>query len=56
MKIDNRLPLPDQIEETKAEAEDRLEAKLVPIMESFFAAVSSGVQTARERLNQFRRA
>lgn len=50
MKSEETLPLIEQVGETKAEAEDRLEQTLVPRIEAAMAALSNRWTALRDRL------
>lgn len=49
MKSDETLPLMEQVGETKAEAEDRLERLIVPRIDAVMTALAGGWETMRDR-------
>jgi hypothetical protein len=55
VKQEPRLPVLEQVDETKAAAEDRLAQAVVPRLESVFGMMAATMEMARERLGQLRR-
>lgn len=55
MRNDESLPLKEQVGETQAKTEDRLEQMIVPALDGLFSFISHQVTAAREHMANLRK-